>query len=49
MSLLVVINGPVETAGSSPLLDKTNGIAVPITAAMTITVIKATQIVTEIK
>jgi hypothetical protein len=44
-SLLVVIKGPVATAGSMPRLSKKIGTKVPIKAAITITAIKAMQIV----
>lgn len=48
-SLLVVIKGPVATAGSIPFLSKKIGIKVPIIAAFTITVIRAIPMVTETK
>ncbi len=41
MSLLVVINGPVANAGSTPYLFKMIGIKVPINEAIMITVSKA--------
>tara|TARA_R110001606_G_scaffold107193_1_gene231807 strand:+ start:583 stop:738 length:156 start_codon:yes stop_codon:yes gene_type:complete len=44
-SLLVVINGPVATAASMPLLSKNIGINVPINAAIIITAIRAIQMV----
>lgn len=37
MSLLVVINGPVANAGSTPYLSKTIGINVPTNEAVIIT------------
>ena len=46
-SLLVVINGPVATAASTPRLSKNMGINVPINAAIIITVIKATHMVSD--
>lgn len=41
MSLLVVMNGPVASAGSMPNLSRINGIDVPISDAMMITETKA--------
>lgn len=49
ISFPVVINGPVATAGSTPLLSKKTGIKVPINAAIIITDIRATQRVIDIK
>lgn len=37
ISLLVVINGPVASAGSTPYLSKTIGIKVPTSEAVIIT------------
>ena len=41
ISLLVVINGPVASAGSIPNLSNNNGIKVPIKEAIIITETKA--------
>lgn len=46
ISLLVVINGPVATAGSIPLLSKINGTKVPINEAMMMTITNEIAIVT---
>ena len=40
ISLLVVINGPVASAGSMPYLSSNNGTKVPINEAIIITEIK---------
>ena len=45
MSLLVVINGPVASAGSIPYLSGNKGIKVPINEAIMITESKDTVIV----
>ena len=44
MSLLVVIKGPVASAGSIPLLSKTMGTKVPMSAAIIITDINEIEI-----
>ena len=49
MSLLVVIKGPVATAGSIPRLCRKMGIKVPITAAFIITVTRAAHTVADSK
>ena len=40
MSLLVVMKGPVATAGSIPFLSRISGTKVPISEAMMITMIR---------
>ena len=45
MSLLVVINGPVASAGSIPILSNNRGTNVPINDAIMITEINAVVIV----
>lgn len=48
MSLLVVIKGPVASAGSMPNLSNNKGIKVPINEAMMITEIRETDIISPI-
>lgn len=48
MSLLVVINGPVASAGSMPNLSRISGIEVPIKDAIMITETKAIVTITPI-
>lgn len=48
ISLLVVINGPVASAGSIPNLSNNNGTNVPIKDAIIITEIKAIVTITPI-
>ena len=45
ISLLVVINGPVATAGSIPFLSRIKGTKVPIREAIIITIIREIEIV----